>query len=98
MPLRNQTRGAYTPSKYAPDEIRNSIILPLMKKGYHGRQTCNKIFCPPPLSCVLFPRGRKHFRGGEKCFAPSKRNSATDEKFSGYASGSNTTTYLLIIK
>ena len=32
MPLINQIRRAYTPYKYAPNEIRNSMFRPLMKK------------------------------------------------------------------
>ena len=45
MPLMNQIRGAYASSppfhsyRYAPDEIRTSMFLPLMKKSSHGGQT-----------------------------------------------------------
>ena len=52
----NQGGGAYAPYKYAPDEIRNSMFLPLMKKalmgvieGRHQNEfifSYNKIFCP----------------------------------------------------
>ena len=37
MPLMNQIRGGHMhSSKHAPDEIRNSMILPLMKKSSYG--------------------------------------------------------------
>ena len=37
VPEESNQRGTYTPSKYAPDEIRNSMFLPLMKKALMGR-------------------------------------------------------------
>ena len=73
------SRGAY-----APDEILNSMFLPLMKKSIGGRRqnyslfSYNKIFCP---SLLCFPQGKNFFQGGRKCCAPFDSDSATDEKY-----------------
>ena len=41
--------GAYARSKYAPDEIRNSMFLPPDKKSTHGRQN------QPPFNFIILP-------------------------------------------
>ena len=35
-PNESKQGGIFPPSRYAPDEIRDSIFLPLMKKSSHG--------------------------------------------------------------
>ena len=66
------------PSEYAPPEIRNSMFMPLVKKG----------FSSPPLFCVICLRGRKPFRGNRIFFPsgailplpPLKMESVPDQK------------------
>ena len=61
MPL-IKSGGAFAPSKYAPDEIQNSMFLPLMKKksweviGADAKTIIKRYSTPPPpLSSGLPP-------------------------------------------
>ena len=59
--------GAYSPSKYAPVEIRNNMFLPLMKKlsfegiGADAETSLSLVIIR--YYCLLYPRGRT-FLGG----------------------------------
>ena len=79
------------PFKYTPDEIRNSMFLPQMKKSLVGRRqnyslfSYNKIF----LLCRIVFRGSRIFSilPLMKIFMlPLKMESAPDEKYPGHAS------------
>ena len=74
MPLMNQINGwAYARSKYAPDEIRNSMFLPPEKKALMDAKTSLLlILLFYPLMSVM-PQEQMLFRGAE--------NSTPDEKF-----------------
>ena len=65
------------PSIYNPDEIWNSMFLPLMKKalmgGIGGRSQNTSLFIMgySALSIVCYIRGAKHFLRGQKRFSVS---------------------------
>ena len=74
IPLMNQIRGgeSYNPSKYIPDEIRNSMFLPLMQKPLMGRGIVGRLknyslvairYSVPPLISYA-PRAEKNLGGG----------------------------------
>ena len=61
-PLMNQNRGEWNmpPSKHAPDEIRNSMFLPLMKKVFMGGiGSPDKTISAPPTKMELDSDGKK---------------------------------------
>ena len=66
------------PTKYAPDEIRNGMFLPLMIKSFHGGHRYTKIFYPPLLIC--YAPGEDFFMEDRKFFTPDEIISATPKK------------------